>query len=87
MIKSMTGFGRNVLALENRRYTIEIKTVNHRYNDISIRMPRYLIGLEDRLRQLISKSISRGKIDVFVNVENLDINSKNIKVDEALAGS
>lgn len=87
MIKSMTGFGRNVLALENRRYTVEIKTVNHRYNDISIRMPRYLIALEDGLRQLISKSISRGKIDVFVNVENLDVNSKNVKVDEALAGS
>ena len=87
MIKSMTGFGRNVLALEKRRYTVEIKTVNHRYNDISIRMPRFLIGLEDRLRQLVSKNVSRGKIDVFVNIENLDINAKNIRVDEALAGS
>jgi uncharacterized protein (TIGR00255 family) len=87
MVKSMTGFGRNVLSLEERRYTVEIKTVNHRYNDISIRLPRFLIGLEDQLRQLIAKSVSRGKIDVFVNIENLDINSKNIKVDEALAGS
>ena len=87
MIRSMTGFGRNILALENRKYTIEIKTINHRYNDISIRMPRYLIGLEDSLRQLISKNVSRGKIDVFVTIENLDTSSKNIKVDEALAGS
>ena len=87
MIKSMTGFGRNVLALEKRRYTVEIKTVNHRYNDISIRMPRFLIGLEDKLRQLVSKNVSRGKIDVFVNIENLDVNAKNIRVDEALAGS
>ena len=87
MIKSMTGFGRSVLTLEERRYTIEIKTVNHRYNDISIRLPRFLIGLEDALRQQIAKNISRGKIDVFVNVENLSENSKNIKVDEALVGS
>ncbi len=87
MVKSMTGFGRNVLSLEERRYTVEIKTVNHRYNDISIRLPRFLIGLEDQLRQLIAKSVSRGKIDVFVNVENLSINSKNIKIDEALAGA
>ena len=87
MVKSMTGFGRDVSSLEKRRYSVEIKTVNHRYNDISIRMPRYLIGLEDSLRQLISKSISRGKIDVFVNVENLDVNSKNVKVDEVHAGA
>ena len=87
MIRSMTGFGRSILPLDDRRYTIEIKTVNHRYNDISIRLPRYLICLEDSLRQLIAKSVSRGKIDVFVNVENLSENSKNIKVDEALAGS
>ena len=87
MVKSMTGFGRNVLALEERRYTIEIKTVNHRYNDISIRMPRYMICLEDKLRQLVTKNISRGKIDVFVSIENLNDDSKKIKVDENLAGS
>ena len=73
MIKSMTGYGRNVFAGNNRRYTVEIKTVNHRYNDISIKMPRYLIALEDKLRQLISQNISRGKVDVFINIENLDI--------------
>ena len=87
MLKSMTGFGRCVYPLTDRRYTIEIKTVNHRYNDISIRLPRFLIGLEDPLRQLIAKNVSRGKIDVFVTVENLSESSKNIKVDEALAGA
>ncbi len=87
MLKSMTGFGRSVYPLEERRYTVEIKAVNHRYNDISIRLPRFLIGLEDPLRQLIAKSISRGKVDVFVTVENLSEDSKNIKIDEALAGA
>ena len=87
MVKSMTGYGRNVSSFDERRYTVEIKTVNHRYNDTSIRMPRYLICLEDKLRQLISKKISRGKIDVFINVENLSDNNSSIKIDEALAGS
>jgi uncharacterized protein (TIGR00255 family) len=83
----MTGFGRGVSSFDSRRYTVDIKTVNHRYNDISIRMPRFLIALEDPLRQIISKYISRGRIDVFINVENLDENSKNVKVDSALAGA
>ena len=87
MIRSMTGFGRGITTLDERKYTVEIKTVNHRYNDISIRMPRFLIGLEGRLRQLIAKNVSRGKIDVFVTVESLSANSKNVKVDEALAGA
>ena len=86
MIKSMTGYGRNVYALDERRYTVEIKTVNHRYNDISIRLPRYLISLEDSIRQLVAKNVSRGKIDVFITIENLSQSSKNINVDEALAG-
>ena len=85
MIKSMTGYGRNVFVTDSRRYTVEIKTVNHRYNDISIRMPRYLNGLEDKLRSLISTKVSRGKVDAFVNIENLDVNSKNLKIDEQLA--
>jgi len=86
MIKSMTGFGRNISNYKDRKYTVEIKTVNHRYNDISIRQPRYLICLEDKIRQIISKNISRGKIDVFVTIENLS-DSNNIKIDESLAGT
>ena len=57
MIKSMTGYGRGKLMFDGRDYTVEIKTINHRYNDISIKMPRYLIALEDPLRQLIAKNI------------------------------
>ena len=87
MIKSMTGFGRNISVYNDRKYTVEIKTVNHRYNDISIRQPRYLICLEDKIRQIISKNISRGKIDVFVTIENLSDSNNSVKVDEALAGT
>ena len=87
MVKSMTGFGRDISSFEDRKYTVEIRTINHRYNDISIRLPRYLIGLEDSIRQLVAKNISRGKIDVFITVENLSQGSKNVKVDDALAGA
>ena len=66
MIKGMTGYGRGKLTFDGRDYTVEIKTINHRYNDISIKMPRSLIASEDSLRQLIAKNISRDKIDVFV---------------------
>lgn len=87
MIRSMTGFGRGKLTLNGRDYTVEIKTVNHRYNDVSVRMPRYLIALEDSLRQFVAKNISRGKTDVFVSVSSLENSEKNIKVDTALAGA
>ena len=86
MIKSMTGYGRGKMTFEGRDYTVEIKTVNHRYNDISIKMPRYLVCLEDSLRKLVSKSISRGKTDVYVSLNNLSDVGKDIKLDIELAG-
>ena len=86
MIKSMTGFGRGKITFESRDYTVEIKTVNHRYNDVFIKMPRYLVALEDPLRQYIMKNISRGKTDVFVTVNNLGDSCKNIKINTDLAG-
>ncbi len=70
MIRSMTGFGRGKYEKEGREYTIEIKSVNHKYNDISIRMPRFLNSFEDKIRKKIVENLSRGKVDVFVNFEN-----------------
>lgn len=86
MIKSMTGFGRGRFENGGREYTVEIKAINHRYNDISIRMPRYLMSLEDKVRSYISKNISRGKIDVFITLVNMSDEGRNIKVDRTLAG-
>ncbi len=87
MIRSMTGFGRGKLTLNGREYTVEIRTVNHRYNDIFIKMPRYLIAIEDLVRQFVAKNISRGKTDVFVSINNLENSDKNIKIDADLAGA
>ena len=64
MIKSMTGYGRGNKEIDGREYTVEIKTVNHRYNDITIKMPRYLNFLEDKLRKYISTTIARGKLKI-----------------------
>ncbi|MBQ9267287.1 MAG: YicC family protein [Clostridia bacterium] len=86
MIKSMTGYGRGIQEINGREYTVEIKAVNHRYNDISIRMPRYLNFLEDKLRQYVSKSISRGKIDIYVTLNNLSSEGRSVKIDKELAG-
>ena len=87
MIKSMTGYGRGKNEINGREYIVEIKAVNHRYNDISIRMPRYLNFLEDKLRQYVAKNISRGKIDIFVTLNNLNNTNRNIRVDTALAST
>lgn len=66
MIKSMTGFGRSSVESENFQFIIEIKSVNHRFFDFNIKMPRNLISLEDRIRKTINEKVNRGKFDVFV---------------------
>lgn len=66
MIKSMTGFGRGNHEDEHRSFTIEIKSVNHRYCDLNIKLPKNLISLEDRIRKTVQQSIIRGKIDIFI---------------------
>lgn len=66
MIKSMTGFGRSSIENENSQFIIEIKSVNHRYFDFNVKMPRNLISLEDRIRKVISERVNRGKFDVFI---------------------
>lgn len=85
MIKSMTGFGLGRFENNGREYTVEIKAINHRYNDISIKMPRYLNSLEDNVRSYISQNISRGKLDVFISLVNMSNEGRNIKVDRELA--
>lgn len=72
MIKSMTGYGRGSIELAGRSYTIEIKSVNHRYCDLNIKMPKSLLPLEDRIRKGIQNKLSRGKIDVFLTQNLFD---------------
>ena len=87
MIKSMTGYGRAELMTETVKITAELKAVNHRFSDYSIRMPRHLLSLEDRVRSLAGEYITRGKTDIFITVESFGEDDKEIVLNEALAAS
>ncbi len=84
MPKSMTGCGRFEYVSQTRKITAEIKSVNHRYTDINIKMPRQYSFLEDVIRQNVLQSISRGKIDVFITVEHFGKSDCVIRVDEGV---
>jgi len=81
----MTGFGRGEYKDEQFSFVIEMKTVNHRYNEVAIRLPRFLNALEDRIRKVILKTISRGRVDVFITADYINGENCIIKVDKALA--
>ena len=85
MIRSMTGYGKANLSIEEREYQVEIKSVNHRYLDINIKIPRTLGYLEETIKKQISEKIKRGKVDVFINFENNSQEGKNIKINKELA--
>lgn len=70
MMKSMTGFGRCELAEGNHKVTVEIKSVNHRYLDLTVKMPKKLNFFENNIRNLLKNYIQRGKVDVYVTYEN-----------------
>ena len=81
---SMTGYGRAMRAEDGRELTVELKSVNHRFLDLSFRMPRGLMFLEDDVRKLISKRVSRGHVDVFMTYRNLRSDARTVTVDRAL---
>jgi len=85
MIKSMTGYGKASDSTNLRNYEIQIKSVNHRYLDISVKMPKELSYLEEEIKKEISSKAKRGKIDVFVTFENNSLEGKDIKINSELA--
>ena len=87
MIRSMTGFGRGSYENEGREYLVEVKSVNHKYCDINFRMPKSFSGIENKLRKLIEKYLSRGKIDIFIDFQNYSDSGNNIKFNKELAKS
>ena len=87
MLKSMTGFGRGQYEDENFSITVEMKTVNHRYNEVAIRLPRFLNPLEDKIRKTILKTVNRGRIDVFINADYTSSENCTLKVDKNLAAA
>jgi len=80
MLKSMTGFGRGECIRHDRCFKVEIKSVNHRYVDFMIKMPRFLNPFEDRIRKRLARDITRGKVEVWINFENFAQEDISIRV-------
>ncbi len=86
MIKSMTGYGRSELHTESMRLAVEIKSVNNRYLDIGIKMPRQLNPLEAQIRAELKKYMQRGKVDVYITYEDLKKSNVSVNYNQKLAG-
>ena len=87
MVKSMTGYGRAREVRNGRSITVEVRSVNNRYLDCTIKMPRAYIFAEDGLKSLVQKYVSRGKVDVFVTVENQGAEETVVTLNEPLVKS
>ncbi len=85
MPRSMTGFGRAKYEKEGREYQIELKSVNYKYSDVSVKLPRNISYLEEKIKSEVSKNISRGKVDVFISFVNNSSKGKNIKINNEIA--
>lgn len=85
MIKSMTGFGRTKLVKDLREYQVEMKSVNHKYSDINIKLPRSISYLEEDIRKIVLSKVKRGKIEVFITFDNYSDEGKNIIINKEIA--
>lgn len=85
MIKSMTGFGRCEITEGERKFTVELKAVNHRYLDVNIRMPKKLNFFDASIRNLLKQYAQRGKVDIFITYEDTSENQVSLKYNRALA--
>ena len=85
MIKSMTGYGKATLSVENREYQIEKKIINHHYLDINIKMPRTISYLEEEVKKTIMTYVKRGKVDVFITFENNSTEGRKIQINKEIA--
>lgn len=86
MIKSMTGFGRAEAVTKERKITVELKSVNHRYLDLNIKMPRKLNVFEGQIRNLMKHYMQRGKVDVYITYEDYTSGSVSVKYNREIAG-
>lgn len=86
MIKSMTGFGRCENLQGSRKFTVEMKAVNHRYFDVNIKMPKKLSFFESAIRGMLKNYIQRGKVDVFITYEDFTEENFSLKYNENIAG-
>lgn len=87
MVLSMTGFGRGKAEDDSREINIELKTINHRYLDINLRMPRSLFFLEDEVRKYIQQAISRGRVEAYIGYNNKANDQITVTVNQSVANA
>ena len=85
MVKSMTGYGKSSLSINSREYQVEIKTVNHKYIDTNIKMPRIISYLEEDIRKMVTSKLKRGKIDISITFDNYSKDGNDIKINTEIA--
>lgn len=83
-MNSMTGFGRSEILIEQFSFTIEVKSVNHRYLDVGIKLPRKLSFMEEILRNIVKSEVRRGRLDVYINQQTSETSTKKVIIDESL---
>ena len=84
LIKSMTGYGRAVATVNGREFTVELRSVNNRYLDCSVKLPRMLSFAEDAVKQAVKASVSRGKVDVYISVKSENADDTTITLNTAI---
>ena len=87
MIRSMTGYGRGEFEKDGRKFIVEMRSVNHRYGDISVKMPRFMMFLEDRIKKTAAARVIRGKTDIYINFESSYEGDIEVIFNENLADS
>ncbi len=87
MIKSMTGYGRARRTLENRDITVEVRSVNNRYLDCTVKLPRAYVFAEDAVRKHVQQAVSRGKVDILFSIDSTGADTAKVTVDRGLAES
>nr|WP_089612573.1 YicC/YloC family endoribonuclease [Dehalobacterium formicoaceticum] len=84
MVRSMTGYGRGAGSSANQMITVEAKSVNHRYLEIVVRMPKQLLPLEERIKKLVQEKVTRGRLDLFLTLEKTGDQKNLVKVDKEI---
>ena len=84
MIKSMTGYGRAVATVNGREFTVELRSVNNRYLDCNIKLPRMLSFAEDTVKQAVKTSVSRGKVDVYISLKSENADDTTVTLNTAV---
>ncbi|KJR96225.1 MAG: hypothetical protein VR68_14990 [Peptococcaceae bacterium BRH_c4a] len=87
MPRSMTGFGRGEAVGQDKKFTVELKSVNHRFAEVVLRLPKQLFSLEEKSRRLILERVARGRVDGYISLEQSAEKIPTVKVDKALATS